>query len=270
MSKLKLVQNTLRLVKKAPGTNNFAYRIAQTYIDEYRDFSYDAATNGEQEIVKKVSTIFKDGFTFIDAGANVGEWTTFVCSQLNSCVGHLFELSAETFKTLKKNLENRENLTLVNKGLSDQNTQIEYKYYGKNDGGNTIVMGASYHKKPYEVLSADVVTGDYYCQKNKIKHINFLKVDTEGAEYAVLKGFENNLKQQTIDIVQFEYGYTHADAKTLMRDFFELFESHGYIVGRLTGTGVSFKNFEYTDNDFKSGPNYVACLPQYKATLETF
>lgn len=92
----------------------------------------------------------------------------------------------------------------------------------------------------------------------KIESIDILKIDVEGADHLVLKGFSKILEKNNIRLIQFEYGYTHGDAKFLMRDFYELFEGYGYIVGRLTKKGVKFEDWHYKMNDFKSGPNYVA------------
>ena len=270
--KEKVMLAGLRAIRSVPALNRIVYTASLNYIDEYRHFSYDPAVNGEQVIIKTIAKHnSKDPFVFFDVGANIGEWTSFCLSQFKQDMeGHLFELSSETYETLKDRLAGSNNLTLNNIGLSDKNANISYKNYGRDNGSNTIIMDADYHKKPYETCHASIIKGDEYCNEKHIHRINYLKVDTEGADYSVLLGFEKRFDAKSIDIVQFEYGYTHADAKTLMRDFFQFFEEHGYIVGRLSPRGVVFKNFEYTDNDFKSGPNYIACLPEYKVMLEKF
>ena len=44
----------------------------------------------------------------------------------------------------------------------------------------------------------------------------------------------------------------------LMRDFYDMFERHGYAVGAIKPRGVAFLKWSYELNDFLSGPNYVA------------
>ena len=114
-----------------------------------------------------------------------------------------------------------------------------------------------------------VITGDEYCQQHGIQHIDFLKIDVEGADHLVLEGFDRMLDSRAVRVVQFEYGYTHGDAHFLMRDFYALFERHGYIVGRLEPAGVAFSPWTYEKNDFTSGPNYVAIAGDDAAALQT-
>lgn len=269
--KIKVVNFIILALKFTPWLSSALYKFSNIYIDTYRDFSYDSTKNGEHEIIIRALKTYNKKIVFFDVGANVGDWTKFMISNARSFKGHLFELSTDTFATLKNNLKNyqSENLVLNNFGLSDKAGEIEFKDYGRDNGGNTILLNASYHKKQYSISKATIETGDSYIQELGVSRINFLKIDTEGSEFFVLNGFKKAFKNKIIDIVQFEYGYTHGDAKTLMQDFFHFFEQNGYIVGRLTPHGVMFKTFEYTDNDFKSGPNYIACLPEYQKHLNT-
>ena len=43
---------------------------------------------------------------------------------------------------------------------------------------------------------------DNYCQKNKIKKIDVLKIDTEGSEVEVLEGAKNILKNTNILLIE--------------------------------------------------------------------
>lgn len=71
------------------------------------------------------------------------------------------------------------------------------------------------------------------------------------------------LSRQQIDVLQFEYGYSSGEAGSLMSDAFRLLEGHGYVVGPVRPGGVDFRPFRKADNDFMSGPNYAAALPQH-------
>ena len=256
---------------KIPWFSKKFYRFSEAYINLFRGYSFDPKVNGEYYIVKKALNIFNKKIIFFDVGANVGNWSKFITSNANDYEGHAFEISKQTYSVLKKKFENSKlsKIYLNNFGLLDKNKNINFKNYGKNSGANTIIINANYfNKRKYSILNTKVTRGDDYLKKFKIKRINFLKIDVEGAEYFVLNGFKKAFRSKKIDIIQFEYGYTHADVKTLMKDFFYFFEINGYIIGRLDSKGVFFKKFEYKDNDFKSGPNYIACLPKFKKYLE--
>lgn len=144
--------------------------------------------------------------------------------------------------------------------LSNETGTIQYKDYGVDSGKNTLLKDADFHDRDLEpeFLIAEVYEGEEYCKNTNIENIDFLKIDVEGAENYVLEGFKNFLQQGKIKVIQFEYGYTHGDAKFLMKDFYKMLQEYGYIIGPLKPTGVLFMDFSYPLNDFNSGPNYVA------------
>jgi FkbM family methyltransferase len=234
-----------------------AYRAAKRYIHWVDGFSYDFAKNGEEWLMGATSGF---GFkTVFDVGANIGSWTRSALGYFQAAEFHCFELSSETFATLQENL-NEPRVHLNNFGLSDSDSEVEYKNYGRNSGVNTLLLNAEYHDRHQqpELAVGGTRRGDSYCEEVGVEVIDFLKVDVEGAEHLVFRGFHGILSQKKIRLIQFEYGYTHADAKFLMRDFFELFESYGYVVGKLRRGRVELVGWSYRLNDFDSGPNFVA------------
>jgi hypothetical protein len=56
--------------------------------------------------------------------------------------------------------------------------------------------------------------------------IDFLKIDTEGHELAVLKGAKNLIAQQKIQLIQFEFNEMNVVSRTYMRDFVELLSNY--------------------------------------------
>ena len=42
-------------------------------------------------------------------------------------------------------------------------------------------------------FQAEVMRGDEYVERERIKRIGFLRIDVEGAEYRVLEGFSNKV-----------------------------------------------------------------------------
>jgi hypothetical protein len=55
--------------------------------------------------------------------------------------------------------------------------------------------------------------------------------------------------------------------KFLLKDFYDLFESRGYRLGKLYPDFVGFQKYRFEDEDFR-GPNYVAASPEVAALLE--
>lgn len=112
---------------------------------------------------------------------------------------HCFELSRATYQTLSRNLIDV-SFVLNNVGLGDQCGAINYKDYGTNSVVNTILLNADFHDKDIQpqLVQGSISTGAVYCAEKKIEHIDFLKIDVEGAEHLVLKGFSELLDRQLI------------------------------------------------------------------------
>ena len=236
---------------------NIFKKLAKNYIRWTNNFSYNFEKNDEKWIL---SVTKKLNFEVIfDVGANIGHWTKEANNAFANAEIHCFELSEDTYNTLRKNI-NFLNANLNNVGLSNKSGEIEYKDYGKNSKFNTVIMSAEFHDKQIQSKTkyGKVITGDEYCEANDIHFVDFLKIDVEGAEHFVLQGFSRLLSMRKVRIIQFEYGYINGDARYLMRDFYDLFSQWGYIVGRLTLGRVEFIEWTYELNDFDSGPNYIA------------
>ena len=46
------------------------------------------------------------------------------------------------------------------------------------------------------IKTVDVISIDEYCEKNRIKRINLLKIDTQGSEAEVLRGAKEFIKKR--------------------------------------------------------------------------
>jgi FkbM family methyltransferase len=255
-----------------PWLGRKIYAFSALYADIYRGYSYDFHKNGELKLIRTMPALFKSEKPIIfDVGANLGEWTMFAKQVLPGAEIHCFEMSPDTFMTLKSNLKKFANLRLNDFGLSDKPGNSTFLDYGANNGGNTLIRNPCFiHSQNTKETSTTLSTGEIYMNENKIRHIDLLKVDVEGWEYFVLTGFGSYLVPDVISMIQFEYGYTHGDVHTLMKDFYEMLEGKGYIVGRLSRSGIEFSPFHFSLNDFKSGPNFIGCHPKYREALSRF
>lgn len=150
--------------------------------------------------------------------------------------------------------------------MADDTKTVEFKFYGANKGINKIGLRSVFHDHymSFEKRTARVTTLDKYCADNNIERIDLLKIDVEGAEHLVLKGSTRMLSEKRIRVIQFEYGYSSGDNHYLIRDFYDLLKSYGYVLGPLKYNGVWFMDFDYGMNNFNSGPNYVAVLENEK------
>ena len=244
------------------------YVAAKKFILTYEGFSYSFQKNGEERLLDALADT--DVKTVFDVGANIGGWTEIASRKFTNAKVHSFEISQATFKALQQKHIDNTRVFLNNFGLSDKKGEFEYKDYGENSGVNSLITDADFHDNSISptFVKALVETGNDYCKNNNIEEIDVLKIDVEGAEHLVLKGFSDLLEAGAIKVIQFEYGYTHGDARFLIKDFYKLLGKYDYALGPLKPNGVIFMDFDYALNDFNSGPSYVAVHKSCTAIME--
>ena len=136
---------------------------------------------------------------------------------------HYFDPIHEFIETLQKqgNLNKRSYFNPF--GLGNANEQLWYypRYQSFYDRVNSCHISDSSNKKLLQIKKAQE-----YISDNNITSIDFLKIDTEGYELNVLKGFEDALER--VKVIQFEYGGTFLDNNTKLIDVIHYLEGKGF------------------------------------------
>jgi FkbM family methyltransferase len=228
-----------------------ASTLARMVLDMRENWSYDAALNGEARILELLAPHLRVVF---DVGANVGDWTRTVLDR-SGAECHCFELVPSTAAELERRLGSAARAHLNAIGLSDAEGVVTAKVYAHNSEISSIADID--HGSGFERVNCAVIRGDAYCRQHGIADIDLLKIDAEGADLSVLRGFGQMVGR--IAVIQFEYGLANVMTRTLLADFYELLESRGYVVGKVFPTGVRFAPYTPTMEDFR-GPNYLAVL----------
>jgi FkbM family methyltransferase len=136
---------------------------------------------------------------------------------------HYFE-PVENFINNLKLKPNNNSKSFYNKfGLSNETKNIYYypKYESFYDRINSCQISDDKNKVMLTVKPAKD-----YMNENNIKNIDFIKIDTEGYELNVIKGFEDYI--QNINIIQFEYGGTFLDNNTKLADVINYLKDYGF------------------------------------------
>lgn len=217
----------------------------------YENYNYDLETNGELEVIRKLRD--HNCEMIFDVGANVGEYSKAVMQEIPNAKIFAFEPVSSTFNQLEANLSGA-SVKCFNLGLSDH-TGTETFYTGARSGHSTTVK--SFHSNPTGSIECQVTKGDTFMADQKISAIDFMKLDAEGAEMKILKGFEKAFQLKRIKVCQFEYGMLNIHTLDLLIDFYKFFEERGYLVGKIYPKYVDFRDYEPKHEDF-IGPNYLA------------
>lgn len=224
-------------------------------------------TNGEAWCLRRL----RDGNIPVncafDVGANVGEWTTLCHRNHPKAAIHAFEIAAPTFDKLRHNVGTFPNVFLNPFGLSNHWDQIDlFVPTEENEIGRTTSykehLGRAFvvpgqEAGLFDTIRGKVICGDDYVKTNKIQMIDFLKIDVEGMEEAVLQGLSDMFIQRRIRIVQFEYNTTSIVSKFLLRNAYQFFNGCGYVLGKLYPNYIEFRDYNYRQEDF-CGPNFIA------------
>ena len=178
----------------------------------------------------------------IDIGAHKGESIelfskNFIIKKIIS-----FEASPINFKYLEKKIEknkqgyNNTEIVLENIALGAEDKIIEFNQFDESSSSTIkeVDEESKYYKrkfrlinflnnkKTYQKFKIKISKLKDYIEKYSIKKIDFMKIDTEGYEFEILLGLEDEIK--LVDIIMFEHhydnmikkGYTFEDINKLL------------------------------------------------------
>jgi FkbM family methyltransferase len=230
--------------------------MATEYIRAYNNWDYDIETNGESFVLDCLARM--DVRTVFDVGANDGSYTRACISRFTNADIHAFEIALPTYAKLAHNLA-FSGATLNNFGLSNSEGTVDLHYSQDDDSKSSLISGSDIiNGTSFKTVTANVTTGDKYCQDNAIRSIDLLKVDVEGAEHLVLEGFIGSFERSIISAVQFEFGMMNIYSKFLLRDFWHFFSKYGFVIGSIMPKGIAFKDYNPRDENFQGPPNFLA------------
>lgn len=236
-----------------------SYLVSRAY--ENRDFNM--ATNGEEWLLRQMGRA--GAKTVFDVGANIGDWTKLCRQHIPDAQIHSFEIAPPVFAQLQKNVAGLTGVTANSFGISDETKEIDIYYSEGSDFLTSAYPGAvgkiftlpNMPVPQVKQIKGRVVQGDEYAASKGIKTVDFLKIDVEGMEGSVLRGFGTMLKEHRVRLIQFEYNATNIVSGFMLRDAHALLEGQGYKVGKLYPNYVEFRDYHYRHEDF-CGPNIVA------------
>ena len=179
---------------------------------------------------------------FFDIGAHKGESINLFLKNLNIKRIYSFESSPLNYLELKKNLPKLQRkfkktiININNLTLGSVTSQGTIKQIDESSSStlNNININSKYFKRKkalvynknkkdfYKEITINISTLSNYLEVNNIDQVDFVKIDTEGYEYKILKGLNKNFTK--IKIIMFEHhyhdmiekGYTFTDIHGLL------------------------------------------------------
>ncbi|HEY4135429.1 MAG TPA: FkbM family methyltransferase [Alphaproteobacteria bacterium] len=144
-----------------------------------------------------------------DVGANEGDFTASVLAAFAGCQVHCFEPNPKTFARLSARFGSDGRVKINNLGLGDKPGSFTlYDYAGSEGSGHASFLPATFddvYKSATQSVEAQVGTLDIYMANAGVESVDFLKIDVEGLEKAVLEGGAKALADGRIATIQMEF-----------------------------------------------------------------
>lgn len=209
------------------GTKDYSeHDFNSTMTDIGIKYGWDAAAYAESFIANDYSKKFniEKGDTVLDVGANIGFFSRYAAINGASKI-YSIEPSKQYFNHLKENLKKYSFAKTFNLAISNKNGKAQF-LESEHFGGDSVVDGAG----DYKVNS---LTFDSFLERNKIDHIDFLKVDIEGSELDLFECFPdaklNNVKKIVIEYHHRLFNY-NADIRESFIDRFRKLGFNLYVL----------------------------------------
>ena len=168
---------------------------------------------------------YKNFNFFFDIGAHHGESIKLFLSNFKIKNIYSFEASNENFKILQKNTKklqkkfNDVNISIENFAVGNEEKIVKMKQTNESSSStlNSYNVKSKYFKKKslflfssknqnfFSEIDVKQVSLSDYINKKNINKIDFIKIDTEGYEYYVLKGLQNQFRKTKL--ILFEHHY---------------------------------------------------------------
>jgi FkbM family methyltransferase len=204
------------------------HRIAAAFERAYENDSFRGESNGEAHVLGRIAPLGL-GCVF-DAGANVGDWTASALAAGAERV-HAFEIAPTTRAQLSARFATDARVRIADSGLASTAGIVRVSVNSRN---STIASSVITQLGPDDaIIECPVITGDQYCVDNGVEQVDFLKIDVEGADIDVLRGFDAMLAAGRVRTLQFEFTLWAAIARVWLGEFYDLLTPCGYEIGKI-------------------------------------
>lgn len=205
-------------------------------------------------------------YVVIDAGANIGSWTSFFHKHAADHKGRIYALEPQPAAAARIRALRVQCCEVVEVALGEHPGKATFHTSGPLDS-----MGSLYDRRDsnvrgltYDSFEVEVVRLDDFVRTRGIERIDFMKMDLEGAEHQALKGAAECLGSRRIQALSFEFGTSNVNARVFFRELYDLLADSGFAIYRVTPAGRLIPVRAYTE-DYECFARTTTYLAQLKA-----
>jgi len=174
----------------------------------------------------------------VDAGANVGGWTTTVQAALPGVPTLMVEASTTHNKELEETKEKFPRVVdyqIAVMSSADGDT-AEFFALGGGGTGNSMFREQSHHYNDVKPVLRTTAKLDTLVRNSHLEHVDYLKLDVQGAELMVLSGATETLNKATfvqleVSVIEYNEGGScwHEIDDLLRQHGFHFYDSADYV-----------------------------------------
>jgi FkbM family methyltransferase len=191
-------------------------------------------TRNEFDDIKFIFKLLgKKPLTIFDVGANIGYVTFQFRKRFNSADIYSFEPNPTVFSKLSQSFLKDKKVYPINKGVGSTNGILNF-YKNNNSGTSSFLKPNEFHLKnmarSYQETNIEIINLTDYCKQQFIDSVDILKLDIEGFEIEALKGFEQYLNAQKVQIVYLEVNLSKTyEDQPLIEDIILYLKNMNYV-----------------------------------------
>ena len=177
--------------------------------------------SGEQRFLQSYFANRKSS-TVLDVGGNTGEYARSIMEIEPSTELYSFEPHPVTFEKLKEIAETW-GFRPFNFGCGSENTKRKLFDYADADGSKHASIYLDVIKDIHNAAVVEhfvnIIKLDDFVKEHDLEQVDLLKIDTEGSELDVLRGFSEFIREGRVKAIQFEFNEMNIASRVFFKDF---------------------------------------------------
>lgn len=242
-------------------------RMAGIYLDILQGKGAGTGWDLRSEAEVAARFILRPRPVIFDIGANRGDWSAALLQLVGAYDPQLYLFEPQPACQELIRARNLPRAVIVPAAVGERPGSTELISHAPGSPvASLYVRRDTYHQFASTELreTVPVVNVDTIMTKYAIDKVDFMKVDVEGHELAVLSGARQALSSKRIGALSFEFGSGQINSRNFFHDFWDLLHPLGYRVQRICPGGVLLEIEEYYEDleHFRGVSNYLAVLLQ--------
>lgn len=231
---------------------NALIRITGYWIYKHRDLpvGIDLISDLKHKVGLPMHVVF-------DVGANIGQTALFFNRHFPDATITSFEPVSGAYNKLAANVKHIGRIRCHQFALGEKKEFLEIRLFPDSQSTHNTIVESIMSRYGNQVEKIEVTTGDTFCREHDIQEIDLLKIDTEGYEMKVLKGFSEMLKKSKIKAIYCEAGFNPDNKRnTFFNDLLLFAHENGFrffglyeLVNINIKTGYHYANILFVHND---------------------